>query len=496
MRRLTWNRLGRVAGYLWLCFLAITLWVSAQNAYRLSLATEEYPYACDSFGYLEMAKEIRQAAARLEVPTFDLKSRQTDLLVNLMRERNLPPPRWNNLVGPHAYHYFPKAGHVGVQYPPGTGLTLALFPERKAVRGLNRAVVSLLFAAGIVALLVAALRRAWASAGLVVLAVHVGLGILIRLGPLSFSINVVLVPLLAACLLSLAALWLKAGTPGWPRLAWLSAFGAGLCLGYATLVRLPSILFVPGFLLLLWPRGGAWRKAFGGLPGALCLAVIVGGLIPLFVHQQLTAGAWYVSTYSPSVRPNLPTPEILRFNTSYYFGTGYPTEDNWSLLCLLAGFLGGLLFAYARRRPFYSARLGLGWGRLTLSALALWAIPTGFFLTQKLTGLHYAMSQTFAALALVGFGALAIENTSGRGEEGRESNSRLAVSALALCLALVPGVAAFRRAWSARAASPAPAQEARQPLILPAELSDERAWVWADLLTGTLWYYANKPAFR
>jgi len=27
-------------------------------------------------------------------------------------------------------------------------------------------------------------------------------------------------------------------------------------------------------------------------------------------------------------------------------------------------------------------------------------------------------------------------------------------------------------------------------------LVDDKAWVWADLLTGSLWYYANKPAFK
>ena len=28
------------------------------------------------------------------------------------------------------------------------------------------------------------------------------------------------------------------------------------------------------------------------------------------------------------------------------------------------------------------------------------------------------------------------------------------------------------------------------------ELVDDKAWIWADLLTGSLWYYANKPAFK
>ena len=47
-----------------------------------------------------------------------------------------------------------------------------------------------------------------------------------------------------------------------------------------------------------------------------------------------------------------------------------------------------------------------------------------------------------------------------------------------------------------RLVNPAPAPVNATPVVLPADLADERAWVWADLLTGTLWYYDNKPAFK
>ena len=44
---------------------------------------------------------------------------------------------------------------------------------------------------------------------------------------------------------------------------------------------------------------------------------------------------------------------------------------------------------------------------------------------------------------------------------------------------------------------PAPPQAiAHNPVVLPPELADDHAWVWADLLTGTLWYYDSKPAFK
>src|SRR5258708_12091722 len=54
--------------YGWVLVLSIGVLISAQSAYRQSLNTEEYAYACDSFGYLRMAKEIRQAAYRRGLP--------------------------------------------------------------------------------------------------------------------------------------------------------------------------------------------------------------------------------------------------------------------------------------------------------------------------------------------------------------------------------------------------------------------------------------------
>lgn len=484
---------GRLVGCLWICLLAFVLFLSARNTYRLALQTEEYAHSCDPFGYLEMAKEIRESAPRL--PAFKIESEQTRLLIDFMQSKQLPQQAWNNLVGPHAYHYFPKAGHVGVQYPPGTPMALALFPEGEAVYRLNLAVIAILVVAGIVSLLWAAIRGAWVAAGLVILAIHVAFEMLTRLGSLSFSINVVMVPLLFATVLSLAALWLN--NNGKTRLAWGSAFGVGLCLGYAVLVRAPALFFAPAFLVLLWTNKD-WRTALTGLPAAMCLALVLGGFIPLFIHQELTAGAWYVSTYSPSVQPNLPTLEIVRHNFKYYFGSGYQTEDNWSLVYLLLGFIGWLLYNYASRRPAFSNRLGIGWRRLALAVGLVWALPTAFFLSQQLIGLHYMMAQNFAALTLAAAGVLAIETTNQKQKVGERTSKRTALAYLAIILAASPGVVCLSRAGNASLAattsSTGPVKHAQ--VFLPPDLADERAWVWADLLTGTLWYYTNKPAFR
>ena len=55
--------------------------------------------------------------------------------------KNLPSTRWDEAMAPHAHHYAPQSGYVIVQYPPGTGLVLSMFPQGEAVYRLNRLVV-------------------------------------------------------------------------------------------------------------------------------------------------------------------------------------------------------------------------------------------------------------------------------------------------------------------------------------------------------------------
>src|SRR5947209_13409308 len=223
MKRWLTSRKFQIFGSLWIGCLGIALLISAQNAYHWSVQVEEYAYGCDSFGYLRVAREIRRAAAKHELPQFHLESRQTRLLIDRMQTDNLPLRSWDEMVAPHAHHYFPAAGHVGVQYPPGTGMALALFPEGDAVHGLNKTVIGLLSGLGILMLVAAGAKQSWASAGFVALVFHLALDILAQIWNLSFSMNAVLVPLILACLGVVVALGLRARA-GHLRPVWLLAF--------------------------------------------------------------------------------------------------------------------------------------------------------------------------------------------------------------------------------------------------------------------------------
>ena len=480
-------------GYAWIGLLILLLGFSARSAYRRTLPTEEFPHSCDPFGYLIMAKDIRRSAADLKLPNFGIQSMQTRLLIDLMQSKELPPREWNNVVAPHAHHYFPKADRVGVQYPPGTAMALSIFPEGRAVYGLNLVVVSFIAVTALAALLFALVTRSYASAGLIFLAAFVAFEILGRLGSLSFSINVVMVPMLLSCLLSIVALWLR-NVRNMPRLAMAAAFGVGICLGFAILVRVVSVFSVPAFLILLWPR--QWRRGFTGLPAVMCLAVLLSGFVPLFISQKMTGGSWYESTYAPSVQPNLPTREILRNNFHYYFGNEYQSQDNWSLLYVALGFVGWAAYLFLVTGSLKANKFDLGVPQLALAAAVAWLLPTAFFLTQSLVGLHYLMAQTFTLLMLIAMGTLAVEALSQK-HFPRDSTRKLLLASAAFMLAALPAAACFKRMRQDPTMPPVQLKAvAHTPVVLPAELQDDRAWIWADLLTGTLWYYDQKPAFR
>ncbi|HEV8429634.1 MAG TPA: hypothetical protein VGQ41_17160 [Pyrinomonadaceae bacterium] len=434
-----------------------------------------------------MAKQIRGAFASGVWPEFKLESRQTRLLIDFMKQKNLPVSNWEEVVAPHAHHYFAQSDAVGVQYPPGTGLALAMFPQGEAVYRLNRMVVFGFAVIGVAVFVIAVLKRAWASIGVVALPLSLGLMVLARLGALTFSMNTVLVPILLTCLFCLFALRFK--TANHDRLALLFALLAGICLGAATLIRLPSFLLAPGFLILLWPRFRDFRVS---LPVAFALGATIAGIIPVLINQHDVAGAWYLSTYA-SIDAAPPTLDRLGFNLAYFLGDGPGSVDNWALVTSVVGFIGFLML-YLRRDLERFNGLGLSLQRLALAVFLLWIIPICYFLTHRIVGAHYMISSIFATAALIGFGAFGIELTSTLDQRFKP---RRILSWVALVLILWPGVMPLKRVWTDRSLGPAPERASTHPpILLPSELVDDKAWIWADLLTGSLWYYATKPAFK
>jgi hypothetical protein len=439
-----------------------------------------------------MAQDIRQAANSGSRPRFTIESDHSRLLIELMQSRNVPLPLWQHMVGPLAYHYFPRSDQVGVRYPPGTGLMLALFPQGKALHGLDRLVIAVFLAGGLIILVVAAVKRAWLSAGLFILALELGLEVLGKIDNASFSINAVLAPLLLSGLCLFAAFgWRSDGRKSF-FVAWSLIFVAGLLFGFAVLVRLPVILLIPGVLVLLWPLSlRNWPRS---ALVSFILGVLIGGILPLSIHQSRLAGAWYLPTY-PSDDTSLPALHYFWPNLSRYFGPGSALTEILILLVISIGCAA--LFLWFRRQPALSTRPAflprVTWKRLMAAALLILGLSTGYFLTHQNANHYYLSPATFVTALLLALAAFGIEQRRRASREERRWPGR-ASQIIALALAFAPGLIAIQRAWSNYER---PSAERKSPrFVLPAELADQRAWIWADELSGTLWYYARKPVHK
>ena len=320
------------------------------------------------------------------------------------------------------------------------------------------------------------------------MALYLGLVMLRKIGTDSYSINAALAPLLLGFLGIFAALGLRS-SPGRDRAAWVAALVGGCLFGFAILVRLPVIFLVPGLLMLLWPQ--SWRPSLRDLLIPFSLGIVVTGIVPLLVHQYHMTGAWYLPTYgsADSAPPSL---DPLWANLRYYFGGGRGSQHNWALYVLLIGVGGFLIYCPRHKRT----RLDLSWTRLTLSALTLWGLPTVYFLTHHIAISYYSIPATFGAVLLVALGALTIECCSSPAANCTRSARGGGLRWVALALALFPGIATLKPAWVAYTRYAARVERPARHLVFPAELSAEHAWVWADFLSGTFWYYGNKPAFK
>lgn len=522
------QRLGRpfeiakhLLPYAWLVALAAALTFSAVSTDRRVRQVEEYPCCCDPFGYLQMAKDIRQGGSSGSGPSFTIESDHTRQLIQLMQSHQVPVPLWEHVVAPLAYHYFPRVDRVGVQYPPGAGLALALFPQDQALHGLARTAVAIFLVSGLLLLIFAALRKKWLSAGLAILSLIFGLDILAKIDNASFSINAMLAPLLLCALCLMAAFDVAARFRRSPLLTWGLTFLAGLLFGFAVMVRLPILLMMPGILVLLW--NGDWRSWHKSAMPAFMLGALLGGALPLSIYQYRMTGAWYTTTY-PSYDNTPPSLEYLAANFRYYFGPGKASRFFWGLPMVLIGCLGLFFWEWAgkgeRRRAGFSSNSPpeqtrdkaiqsgdalrsphglpngflpkLTWTRLMLAASLVWWVTVVYNLTHSIAGHYYPVAATFGTVLLLGLGSFALDRRSPAAFVGGKFWTTLQY--LGLALAFVPGLAAISYARS----DYTPPADTRVPprFSLPVDLADERAWIWADHLSGTIWYYTARPTHK
>lgn len=189
------------------------------------------------------------------------------------------------------------SGKVVMQYPPGTGFLLALFPE-------GHQVVPLYIAASLIvcSLALSGIFLARTLPSVAVAGVFGALAVYLMVNPAKASYSVA--PTMALCAVTgfLTALWLSRDK----RSALLIAL-IGLLLGASVNFRLPNALLAAGYFLFLgipflWTRSLATfvqGLAFG--------AGVLVGMAPTLAAQAINAGSALATTYGSAdvVAPGL-----------------------------------------------------------------------------------------------------------------------------------------------------------------------------------------------
>src|SRR6266702_7023018 len=178
-------------------------------------------------------------------------------------------------------------GKVVMQYPPGTGLLLALFPEGQQVVPLYIAASLIVCGLALIGIFTARTLPSIAGAG-----VFGALAVYLMINPAKASYSVA--PTMAVCALAgfLTALWLTRDKRSVLLIALI-----GLLLGASVNFRLSNALLVAGYCLFLAVAFLRSRTLATFLQGLGFGAGVLIGMTPTLIAQAVNAGSPLATTY-------------------------------------------------------------------------------------------------------------------------------------------------------------------------------------------------------
>jgi hypothetical protein len=205
-------------------------------------------------------------------------------------------PDWNDPAKAPCHNPMPADNRMVLQYPPGTGFVLALFPEGFQVIPLYASATVVIFA---FALLGISYAR---STSAIVLAAAFGcLAIYLMINPAKASYSVA--PTMVACALA-GFLTARLFHAEQRRQRLLLTGLVGLILGLAVNFRLPNLLLSSGYFVFFFGSFLMTRKLETVLQGILFGAAFLAGLAPTLLANAINAGSPFATTYgSADVRP-------------------------------------------------------------------------------------------------------------------------------------------------------------------------------------------------
>ncbi len=206
--------------------------------------------------------------------------------------REIGFPEWNKPTRAPCHNLVKATGKIVIQYPPGTGILLAIFPS-----GFQR--VPLYAAANFIIFLIAlsAIWLARTPQAAVRSAGVGGLALYFMVNPAKASFSIA--PTMAACALA-GYLIVVMFTAGDRRARLIATTMTGLFLGLSVSFRLANLFLSAGPLLWLSIEACRTRKTAAVLPLAIFGAACLAGLSPTLVANTINAGSPFSTTYGPA----------------------------------------------------------------------------------------------------------------------------------------------------------------------------------------------------
>ena len=205
-------------------------------------------------------------------------------------------PTWDDVATAPCHNPMPAVKKFVIQYPPGTGLVLALFPQGHQAVSLYVLATIAVFGVGLLAIFSAR------SAPMTLLAGALGcLAVYLMINPSKASYS--LAPTMVVCALAgfLTPYWLKERNHDYR--IWLTLL-LGFLFGLLVDFRLPNLFLSAGYFLFLFVALISSRQPSIILQSALFAFAFLVGMAPTLVSNAINAGSPLATTYGgPDVVP-------------------------------------------------------------------------------------------------------------------------------------------------------------------------------------------------
>jgi hypothetical protein len=263
-----------------LCLLAVL----ASNVWSMSRWSEARG-VYDDLCYLRQAHLFQ----RFGLAGLDTNLSRDDDSYMASKLREIGFTTWNDRANFPCHNSMPVTNKQVLQYPPGTGFVLALFPQGFQLIPMYVLATVVTFGFALLGIFYAR-----SNASILIAAAFGCLAIYLMINPAKSSYSVA--PTMVVCALAgfLTARLFTAETP--QRRLLLTGL-VGLIVGLAVNFRLPNLLLASGYLLFFLVSFLSYRKLETFLQGALFAAAFAVGMTPTLLANAINAGSPFATTY-------------------------------------------------------------------------------------------------------------------------------------------------------------------------------------------------------